>query len=104
MPIWYPDRGDVEVVTSHVAASYFPQEEDSPPNIFGILAGHEGVTALESACRYNSPALLQIRALKGWGADAISGTKSPIYRWQQAHCRHNDRDFPVHESALSLCL
>lgn len=49
MPIWYPDRFDVEIASRQLAANYFPQEEDSPPNIFGILAGHEGVTALESA-------------------------------------------------------
>lgn len=49
MPIWYPDRGDVEVVTSHVAASYFPEADDSPSTIFGVLAGNEGAAALESA-------------------------------------------------------
>lgn len=49
MPIWYPDRTDVRIVTSHVAASYFPEAEDSPSTIFGVLAGSEGAATLESA-------------------------------------------------------
>ncbi|MEX0683458.1 MAG: type II toxin-antitoxin system death-on-curing family toxin [Dehalococcoidia bacterium] len=49
MPIWYPDREDVEIVARELAAIWFPRKKSEQPALFGLVKGHEGRAALESA-------------------------------------------------------